>query len=205
MKSLNDIVAHLNGTWLNNAFSDSRFRGVSLHGIGSQIPVNGNDGLTYTIAIFDNKGKVVTDFAGWNETGGSVQLYHRVLGSSRKTDSSRGSDTWGHEMQPLSRTMEMTCLVFFDKKQVRLDADEMELLLMSTMPNEMTTEQIGSGYGSVQFLHGGSLFNSQYLFKREFNIDNYTMEPEIVLFEFKYTIECSYQADCVKVLCCPTP
>lgn len=205
MSGINSIVKHLNDNWKEKAFADARFSGVSLHGLATQILVNSNDSpMVYNVCEIAEDGTVNASGISYESINGSLRAYHRILGTSRKTDSGRDAESFGNEMQPMSQSFIMSMLVFVNRKMVRLSADQMDLLLMASMLSEIDPSDLPDGYGSVSFTQTGSEYNSQYLFEREFNLKNYNLEPDIVLFEFKYTIECSYLSNCIKVLCCPT-
>ena len=204
MSGINSIVKHLNDKWKGNALSDSRFPGVKTHGVAIQIPVNSDSGLTYDICELQQDGTVEASGLSYETIDGSVMTYHRILSTYRKQESGRDTDSFGDETQPLSHFFNMSMLVFMNRKQTKLTTDQMDLLLMASMENEVAQEDLPDGYLNISFTHTGSEYNSQYLYEREFNLKNYSSEPDIVLFEFKYTIECSYSQNCGKVLCCPT-
>lgn len=204
MSGINSIVKHLNDNWKAKAFSDSRFSGVILHGLASQIPVNSENGLYYNVCEVAENGDVDASGITYETIDGALKAYHRILGTSRKTDSGRDAESFGNDMQPMSQSFNMSMLVFVNRKLAKLSSDQIDLMLMVSMLTEVDPSDLPAGYSSISFLHNGSEYNSQYLFEREFNIKNFTLEPDIVLFEFKYNIECNYASNCIKAICCPT-
>lgn len=195
MRKVADIVDYLDSFWKDNAFSDSRFHGITQMGLCIQVPKNSDP---QTISVVQDK--IKGEYANYESIKGSIQSYHRIMSSARRAESKNDADSFGDELQPQSRSIAMSMLMFADKK-IGISADQLELILMASMP---TKAPVTTGYQSINFLHTGSEFNQRYLMEREYGIKDFTLEPDVVLIEFKYTIECVYASNCIKTLCCPT-
>lgn len=200
MRGLATIVKYINDTIAENALVNARFSGHKLVGLTSQIPVTNSENETsdVKIAAFSERGEVIEDSVNY-ESVNSVLIYHRLFNTSNTPDD---KDSFGHN-QAQRRTFYLSMFVYVNKKKTEVEASDMELLLMMKMPQSLDTASLPDGHKSCFITTTGADFNQVGIWERELKKKNFTLEPEVVLFELKYQIECTYSRECINVLCCP--
>jgi len=200
MSKIASLVKYLNDYWSENALVDARFKGASLLGIAVQTPRKyDGDVSDVQLSITGDEGEVIVDSVAYDSVN-PLMIYHRIMGSTyllNQRDSGFGGNI------SYTRKLDMSAMVYIDKSRIKLAAEDMDLLLHIKFPQQIAGASLPDGFATCHFTPIGTEFNQVYLLDRELKIKDYSMGPEVVLFELKYSIECSYQLDCIKVLCCP--
>lgn len=199
MNLVSNTVKFINDSLLEGSFSAARFSGSELYGIATQVPRTGNDGVDQVMTLLNEKGETVKDNLFY-EAQSPLQIYHRLWASAIVPDLK--DDGFGDGIS-LKRILQLSMVVFASKKMVQLSAEELELIIYLQMPASLPKAQLPLGIESCFITPTGSDFNQTNLLGREFKLLNNTLEPETVLFELKYTIECKASKNCINALCCP--
>jgi hypothetical protein len=194
---LNKIVDRINSHWKADAFKSALFRDAELIGLCSQIPINDGDNVVFDIIEHASHGGAKR--FDLHNVESSVSIYHRLMSVSRNSSVSG----FGDDINSPVVSYNMSALVFVNQQKTNLFAHQIEMLLNQKLLQQFGFSDLPEGYESINVISEGSEFNQRYLFEREFNLKHFTMEPRIVLFEFKYQLECTVNNDCIKSICCP--
>jgi hypothetical protein len=154
------------------------------------------DSIIKVLSVLDDDGSVVVDNLSFDQSN-SLQVYHRLFGSFLEPKESG----FGHHVS-YTRVLDMSLMVMYDRGRIAMAPEDMELLINMKFPFKIPASQLPQGFASCQFHYKGAEYNQMFLFERDFGIKDFTYGPGAVLLEVKYKLECSYNPDCINVLCC---
>lgn len=126
-------------------------------------------------------------------------MYHRV----NDTKVEKAPNQYGDGVKSLKRSFNMGLIVFGQANQLKLDPDQVELLLLSSFPTDAKKQwQTDNKINAFELQITGSNFDSYAIFAREYKGAQYNLKPQHFLFEVKYRIECVFRKDCITTCFC---
>lgn len=188
MAKENKIVDIINAS-VKAALADKRFSGSEYAGI-TQIIQNGDGGnMPCTV---DNNGECT-----WIDVDDTkpVQVYHRMNGSSFSLDD---KEQFGNNLIR-NQVSSMSLFVVAQRNKIKLPVEDLLTLVTSGMPTGVPDRK-SLNLNSCKITVQSADVNAQGILKRE--QPNKILDPQVIMFELKYQIECSYGKDCINTLCC---
>jgi len=151
------------------------FKGSTLYGVA-------------TLTERDGKGSPMVDEkpVGFDDSY-ALQSYHR-LGDVAVTYSSGYGD-----QQNTVNTFQVSMLVFNNKKQTKLNTDEIAMIVQSVLGNKKIN--------SVRILPTRIILNSQQIFTTEYRGVPYPFDEDFSLMQINYTVEVTFKSGCFDL--CP--
>lgn len=194
MGYLNKICNTINDQLKARSFKDARFAGAQYFGLANPITYMDGDKVRTKMVELTNNGEVVTDDLFYDDTH-PLHVFHVAKESIWREDA---KEDYGNNIAT-RRITNVSMLVFAKRSVIKLDCDDLDLLIKFGLPFNIMNIPT---YGSVGFVVEKCDYNQRTIFSEEFGYDNYTMEPDIVLVRLKYRLECTVSPDCVKIICC---
>lgn len=194
-----DLIKFINDSLKETSFSAPRFSGSEFYGIATAVPRVDENGVDTVVTLINEKGETVKDNLMFEKNGAPLQIYHRLSSSNYTPDP---KESWGND-EGNKRTIQLSMLIFYKRESIQLSPEDMDLVIYSGLPSSVDRTNLPTGVESCSIIPNGCDFNQTNLLNREFKLNNYTLEPEAVLFEFKYSLECKYSKNCIQILCCP--
>lgn len=194
MGYLSRICGLINDQLIATSFKDSKFAGARYDTLATIIPYEDEDKLRFRLVSLEPDGSVISDDLMVDDSY-PINLFHIAKDSvwlERKTDE------YGDEVANY-RVTNMSMIIFARRKQIKLDADDLELLVKFGLRNGSFEVP---NYGTVDAIIQQCDFNQRLILAEEFGLESYTLEPESVLIRLKYKLECSVSGACVKIICC---
>ena len=199
MAKVHQIVKYINDSLMEGVFSDKRFSGSGVYGIATQVPraIDSEGHYDIVMPIIDESGNTVLDDAFYNQNE-PMRIFHRIISSGYSPDQPA---SFGSNMES-KRTIGMGMVIFADKKRVQINAEDLDLMAHIEMPRIVPKSMMQAGYGQMSISHQQTELNQVILFGQLFRKYDFTLEPQVVLLELKYSIEYTATAACIKSLCC---
>jgi hypothetical protein len=180
MPVLNDTVQQINESLVSSLLSKSkRFQGAKLYGICEQAIKNGSQKETYP-SVFDLSGD--GKYVGIDDQQ-SLIIYHRKQTVSVSEDTTHKG--YGDNAAGSINVYNLSMIVFFSRKKIGLESDELALFLQRHIPPEPTNKNFH--YLSVTI--NSVILNSQQVFRTEYSNVDYFLKPEHALIAINYSLE----------------
>ena len=183
------IVQVINDSLRTKTLTDPRFKKPSLKGIAVSLPKDGGN----IPCVCDNNGG--GDYVGFADVH-SIQLYHKNNGSKTSFDN---KDQAGPTNKYYTEKYDMSMMVMGSRKVLKLCAEQLALLINTGFPS-INKEDFKLKSCSVKPV--ATNYNTALILQQEYKGQNISFEPDMILFEIKYTIECTFNKDCIKTICC---
>jgi hypothetical protein len=190
MAKENQIADIINAS-VKAVLKDARFVGAQYSGITVLLP----EGNIIQPCTTDDSGDA--KIVGINNTH-PLQAYHRNNGSSF----SIAPDKQFGDGVTRNQITSMSLFVIAQRSRIKMTPEDLLLLVASGIPGELTQAQ-----RETLKLKGCTIslqsvdVNAQNIFKREYQIQK-PLDPQVIMFELKYQIECSFSNACINTLCC---
>ena len=187
------IVTIINDSLKTVTLVDARFKQPSLKGIAVLIPkdVTGN-----IPCICNNNGE--GEYVGFDDIH-SIRLYHKNNGSKTSFEV---KDQSGPIDKYFTTKYDMSLMVMAKRTVVQMSAEQLDVLISTGIlsPTKIKREDFKLKSCSVKPV--ATNYNTALILGQEYKGQNISFEPNMILFEIKYTIECTYNKDCIKTICC---
>lgn len=190
MAKENQIVGVINAA-IKSVLTDARFNGAQYGGITTLLNKEENP----MPCEIDNDGR-----CNWISIDNSkpIQLYHRNNGGQFSIDPTKQFGDGGTRKQNTS----MSLFVIANRTKIKMPVEDILVIIASGFPSQPTKEKrheltIQDCNISIQSFD----LNTLAIFKRE-QSNQKTFDPQIIMFELKYLIECGFSNSCINTICC---
>lgn len=190
MPKTGQIIQYTNDELKKNAFSDQRFNGSKFHGLSVLIK---RKNVTEPCIFTQNGG---AEYCGKDDRAPLV-IYHRSIGAAYKTDSTKG---FGDEVLQI-RAVKVSLILTALRKKIRMSAEELEMHVSKFLPEGIPKLMISEfGIKRCSIYKIACDYNTPALHQREYS-QPYS-DPDLIIIELQYGIECAYENKCINTLCC---
>lgn len=196
-----DIVTKIDSILAASALTDKRFQPRYMAGLVNQIPVSNSDGTKVIFipakqtSAFNDAVQVVPDDSF------NLTTYHRLISNTYSIEP--GQQQYGDTFDFEVATSDIIMIVIGFTKTLRLTAEQLEALFISSFPDHLeksfsTTLQLSS----INVSKTSSSFDSVAIFRQEYAGEKNFIKPEMTLFQIRYRIEASYKKGCFNICDC---
>lgn len=200
MPFLEHIVALINQGLQTKTLTDKRFatgeyNGIAINVLREKVTGSGKQSLP---CIWQAAGDA--KYIGIDDTA-PVILYHKVLRSTTVPEVAQRQ--FGDGQPYIKTTAFLAMVVYADRSQILLSADELESLILAGFLDEIPKASYQSkGISSLVVTPVETNFNSGSVFAQEHpGTDNF-LKPESILFQLSYKVDCSYRKSCLAICGC---
>lgn len=185
------IVDYVNTTLRAGGLSADRFANASINGIAfSQLRDNGQgqyDALPVLLKDGRLQDVAVTDLH-------EITLWHKNQGSIPAPNKQQ----YGDANNILVRSVQMAMLVVCNLVRMKMNAEDIDLLIIDSFPSQLPKTMINSlKISTCVITLQGTNFNSAELYLREFRTSEYKLKPHHQMLEVRYKIECTFRQGCI--------
>ncbi len=194
MNNLSEIVKLINAALLTLAFNTESRQKSALYGISKTLPYKQKADTTYelipTLLDLDGDGKKLIP-----DDNNSIQIYHKINSTASIPDKVQ----YGNTNDKIIRTTQMSMIVWAQSNKINMFDNELDQLMLSVFPNKIAKDKLNEmKLTDCTINYNSTDFNSMAIFMREYATKQYYLNPQHLLFEVKYSIECRLNKSCIK-------
>lgn len=193
---LRKIIDLINKSIADNALADQRFASKKINGIAITYESDGGQGFGpyHSPGVLDE-----ANWVGFDDVH-SVQIYHKNNGANGRIDPNKQT---GNENNIITKTYNMSMIVMAIINRVQLSAEELDNLILSGIPSVLDNQTLKDfNLKGCSINYVATNYNARDIIMREYKGQNITVSTERIVFELKYTVECTFDKTCIQLICC---
>lgn len=197
MAYLKQIVQMVNDALAARAFSTVAFTGKRLYGIAATVNYQDQAGEAVREPMISDNADNLT-YVGYDDSS-PVTVYHKTITISRELNREA---SYGNPIDVLTETAQMQMIVYANRMKVKLTPEEVDALIIDSMPTHLTKAQIQPyKLRSVIITPGQSNFNSAAIYNVEYSAPS-RMKPSDIFFSINYTVTTQFKQGCLELCEC---
>lgn len=196
MPFVDRIVKHINDTLKASSLTDKRFQPGRFLGCTTLLARQKGTQMEVLPATVDKDGEyklIDTDDRY------PITIYHKVLSNGY---ASAAKQSYGDEYA-YKCTTEMTMVVLADSRKIRMQAEQLEPLIIYGIPQRLSQQLMtDTAIRSCLITVSGSVLDKINVFKSEYPSTDYFLKPFHQLFSIRYRIEAGFDKNCIQRCLC---
>lgn len=191
MPKLHEIVNLINTNITTGIFASKRFQKGKVYGIAELIRTDENE---LKPCVVDNSGEAT--YISIDDNYPFI-IYHRVTGINANNDL---EIDFGVKKR-IEETAEMTLVCYADRSKIQFTMEDLIGGIQVAMDYEVPKADLSSlQINFCNIVQNTFNNNKQNVYESEFNLNDFMLKPNHILFSLSYTILTNYDKNCL-VLC----
>jgi len=195
MPKIDQITQLINTSIQTNVLNTSRYQGGKYYNVVELIKTKDADKGTeiFYPVVIDNEGEGTSVIVNDNYP---IQIYHRIL--SLNYEQPAPLDNFGDENQMIKETASMTMVIISDRHVIQVMGEDLLALIAVNLPGKIAQINLSTlGLYSVNiFAQGEAIIESEIVYNREYNIGEYLLKPNSIMYSLAYTIITAFDKKC---------
>jgi len=193
MPKLSSIATILNTALKADVFSTFRFQSAKYYDIVSLIKEVINDVQTTKPCTIDNDGECTPVIVDDNYP---MQIYHRIMSLNYEQVA---EDNYGDPVNFIKENASMSLVLIADRGRLQMEAEDLLSLIAVNLKPTLTTVQLAalSLISCNIYANGEAVIDSEIVYNREYNTQEFLLKPNLDMYSLSYTIEMVYGKNCL--------